>query len=427
MSAYEHVGETDSDNIEKSRNKSTALKVGCSVGCCLVTVVLIIFTVVAKGAGEEFVRKHLQWTTNITVCETGDGMWTKPPLFSKVLLGQQPVFNCRRGHGHMLTPANYSEVVNFACASDKFKKDIAEYNKKAAWKYVEFPSRRGKHGQDELTIAAWWLPAADPKAPRIVVQHGNNVNFNDRTVVVLAYLLRSIGFSCLVPNLRDHGVSAKSSHNSVGWGYDYHLDTLGAWDYAVNDPDNKLGGPMSKDKVGIHGFSMGGFVTSMSFGLEPEVPGAWVDSGVFEPRQVLQFSMQQSGLGFLIGFAWWFAERKAGVDLTLHTPAKALPAHATRKRPIAISQGQIDDVVPPFQSEELYKLVTSLPNLYDVREFYKPTYECGKSKHCTMHLWKPDVYRQKACDFWTHVFKLEKSYCKINKLSKYDEEPAQTV
>jgi len=67
MSAYEHVGETDSDNIEKSRNKSTALKVGCSVGCCLVTVVLIIFTVVAKGAGEEFVRKHLQWTTNITV------------------------------------------------------------------------------------------------------------------------------------------------------------------------------------------------------------------------------------------------------------------------------------------------------------------------------------------------------------------------
>jgi fermentation-respiration switch protein FrsA (DUF1100 family) len=230
-----------------------------------------------------------------------------------------------------------------------------------------------------------------------------------------------------VPNLRDHGVSATSDHNSVGWGYDYHLDTLGAWDYAVNDPDNKLGGAMSKDKVGILGFSMGGFVTSTAFGFEPDVPGAWVDSGVFEPREVLDFSMAASKVGFLGAPAWYFAKTAAGVDLTLHTPAKTLPTHATKKRPIAIAQGQKDMVVPPFQSEGLHKLVKSLPHLYEVKEFYKPTPDCTKLGHCDMHIWKPDVYRKKLCDFWTHVFGLKVEHCGIDDLPKYDEQEGSKV
>jgi len=408
------------------------VKIAGGIVCALVVVAGLALTFIAKGSGEEFTRKHLQWTTNITLCENGDGEWTDPPIFAKTLLGQKPVFNCRKGHGHMLTPSNNSQVVNFACASDKLKKDLVEYNAKAGWKYVDFPSRRGKHGQKKVTIGAWWLPVKDPKAPRIVVQHGNNVNFNDRTVTVVAFLLRSMGFACILPNLRDHGTSDASDHSSVGWGYDYHLDTLAAWDYAVNDPDNKLGGAMGKEKVGLLGFSMGGFLASTAFGFEPDVPAAWVDSGVFNPGEVLASNMAEAGVGFASMPAWFFAKTAAGVDLTLHTPAKTLPqsqGKEKKKRPIAITHGMQDTTVPPSQSEGLYKLVKSLPDLYDVREYYKPSYDCkgkwqGKatsSKHCTMHIWRSDVYRQKLCSFWTHSFGLDKKFCGLDALPKYEE------
>jgi len=405
------------------------------VCCVLVTVIIAVLVFVAKNAGDEFVKKHLQWTTNLTMCETGDGEWTEPPWLAKKILGQKPKFNCRRGHGHLLTPANYSKAIDFICAPPKMIKALAEFNAEAGWKLLEFPSRKGHHGQYHGKDAGWWLPVADPKAPRIVVQHGNNVNFNDNTVTVVAYLLRSMGFACLLPNFRDHGLSATSDHNSVGWGYDYHLDLLGAWDYTVKDPDGKLGGPMNKDKVGLLGFSMGGFVTSTSFGLEPGVPGAWIDSGVFEPSQTLGFIMGQNGIGFLQGLAWYFAKKTAGVDLELWSPSKSLPGAfpVSKPRPIAVTQGQQDDTVPPFQSENLVKLINSTNKgehgkLYDLKEFYKPDYKClhsnpkkKNSTHCTMHLWKPDVYREKLCDFWTGVFGMSKEDCGIANLPKFEE------
>jgi len=410
--------------------------------CCLFGVVGLIFTSVAKAAGEEFVRKHNQWAPNITMCETHPPRMTDPPFLAKYFLKQKPKPKCLKNDGYLLTPANYSDSVNFQCASAKLVEDLAHYNAQAGWKYVELPPRRGKHGQDHVKkIAAWWLPASDPKAPRIVLQHGNNVNANTQSVTVVAYLLRSMGFACLVPNLRDHGLSDASSHNSIGWGYDYHLDVLGAWDYAVHDPDKKLGGAMSKDRVGLMGFSLGAFVSSIAFGLEPEVPGVWLDSPVFEPREILDSYLDTSRLGFLSDPAWYFARKAAGVDLTLQTPAKALsslaslppppppPAkalsslpHAKLKRPVAILHNMLDTMVPTSQSEELEAFLKTMPDRYEVKEYYRPTSSCSSSSHCTLMLSNPDVYRQKMCDFWTNVFGLPGDFCGIGALTKYDQE-----
>lgn len=305
---------------------------------------------------------------------------------------------------------------------------MSAFNKKHDWKLVEFPSRRGHHGQEKVRIKAWWLPADDPKAPRIIVQHGNNVNFNDRIVQTAAYLLRSMGFSCLLPNLRDHGTSEETDHDTIGYGYDYHLDLLGAWDYAVHDPDKLLKGKMHMDKVGIMGFSMGAFITSNAFGIEPKVPGAWIDSGLFEPIDLLSYSIQGTFGGatpLFIGPTYFFAKAKAGVDLALWTPSKALPSNADekRKRSIAVVHGQQDTVVPPSESDHLLELVRSLPELYDLKEEYLPQNAyCGGGDHLTALLVFPQVYRQKLCDFWTGVFDMKRSACGIDKLPTFPDE-----
>jgi hypothetical protein len=62
-----------------------------------------------------------------------------------------------------------------------------------------------------------------------------------------------------------------------------------------------------------------------------------------------------------------------------------------------------------------------------VKEFYKPTPDCTKLGHCDMHIWKPDVYRKKLCDFWTHVFGLKVEHCGIDDLPKYDEQEGSKV
>lgn len=382
-------------------------------------------------AGETFVEKHLRWSQNITLCSLSEGAFTEPTVKQAVFLGAEPRYTCLEGDGYILTPANLSDhVFKAPCVTPKMEHAFATFNAEHEWKLVRFPSRQGQAGQNTINVTAWWLPAKDPKAPRIVVQHGNNVNFNDFTVQFFAYTLRSLGFACLLPNLRDHGTSGASLHGTVGWGWAYHLDLLGAWDYTVNDPDGLLGGKMGPSKVGILGMSMGGFAASIAFGKEPQIPGAWIDSGVFEPRDVLKFSIEQSLPSFLqflatpaLGPAWLFANRASGVSLDLRLPAQSLAADAKKKkkRPIAVTHGQQDTTVPPAETDQLLAFIDEHEDLYDARVRYLPDYSCGDNTHITMILWRPDTYRKMLCEFWTHVFTMPVSSCKLNTLPVFEE------
>jgi alpha-beta hydrolase superfamily lysophospholipase len=135
------------------------------------------------------------------------------------------------------------------------------------------------------------------------------------------------------------------------------LDLLGAWDYAVADPDGDLGSTSTAEKVGIMGVSMGGFIASTAFGMEPKVPGLWVDAAVFDLQSQVQFGIAAAapipGLSSLLGpLAMWFANSFAGVDIDLHNPAATLPQKKDSevKRPVAVMQGLTEDLVYPAQS-----------------------------------------------------------------------------
>lgn len=395
-----------------------------SCASCFLLLILALEVVLGMLVGPEFVKRHVRWAANITMCERSDVVH----------------YHCGVGRGYLLTPANLTDHILWdSCARDDLKEEMKRYSGNRSWKIVKFESRRGMHGQETLQLAAWWLPVDDPKAPRIVIQHGNNVNANDRTVQSVAYLLRSIGFACLLPNLRDHGLSLPSHHGSVGWGYDYHLDLLGAWDYAVRDPSGFLGGAADASLVGVLGFSMGGFVVSNAFGLEQRVPGAWVDSGVFNPKEELYFIMF-SHMGSLaklfIDSAWFFAERAAGVDLMLHTPGTTLPrSHRPRQRGrfvfspqrrfVAVAQGLEDDLVPPSQSDRLVELLETYPDWYAVAGKYYMSVSCRGNTHCVMQTMFPAMYRHNLCDFWSGVFQRSPELCGLAGLPKFEEAERQ--
>jgi len=208
----------------------------------------------------------------------------------------------RDDEGRLYTPDNMTEnplsqvaVGEIgACLSEQLEGNFSLYSADHGWALVRFPSRPTAR-LETAELAAWWLPAANITAPRVVVGHGYGRNFDASYVQYVAYFLRSIGISALVLNYRDHGLSANTStHHSV-WGWSYPDDMLGAWDYAVHDPDGLLGGPLEPGQVGLLGFSMGGFVAATAFGLEPRVPAVWLESAAFSVEGVLAPGIAQHG------------------------------------------------------------------------------------------------------------------------------------
>ncbi|OLQ10945.1 hypothetical protein AK812_SmicGene5257 [Symbiodinium microadriaticum] len=107
---------------------------------------------------------------------------------------------------------------------------------------------------------------------------------------------------------------------------DLFLDVLGAWDFAVEDPEGLLGGPLEKRKVGVMGISMGGLAAFTAFGYEPDIPAAWIDAGVYDLQDELSFQISAAlplgpadpALALAKWLGWRFASFFAGADIGLY-------------------------------------------------------------------------------------------------------------
>eukprot|EP00932_Pfiesteria_piscicida_P020398 SRR837773.7200.p1 GENE.SRR837773.7200~~SRR837773.7200.p1 ORF type:complete len:427 (+),score=168.60 SRR837773.7200:103-1281(+) len=282
------------------------------------------------------------------------------------------------GCGYVESASDIKAECAEPCYDPKILLDMAEYNKNNPGKVVYYSSRpheQGAHKFETVKLGGWWLPAAgtskEPR-PRIVVQHGFKENSNYFRPVLLAYMLRKLGFDVLLNNFRDHGMSSNSSIRYYRWGGAYPMDVLGAWDYAREDPDGIMGGKLPTSRVGIAGFSKGAFITVQAFGIESEVPGVWVDGPPFEPKTVFSHGatllLESLKLGFLapllLDSAWESVEDEAlakGVDLNYHKTVDTLRRGPKAKRPIFVVANEKDSTVPAAEHDKLMDLLGRLP------------------------------------------------------------------
>lgn len=307
------------------------------------------------------------------------------------------------------------------CFNLKYVHDWEKLGKEAGQKLVYLPSRIGPKGEPTVNISAWWMPplarlGVDPRtAPRIVALHGLGANNNHCGVQPTCFLLRQSGFGCLAPSVRDYGLSGKSTHSrTLSWGYDYHLDLLGAWDYAVNDPQGTLGGALLPSQVGIMGFSKGALGTAIAFALEKAVPGAWLDSGPY------------CGLHGMIGYTikpyagpltplfqqpvWWGAKWFAETPLDYYKPMELLANCSGPARHVAVAQGMFDSDVPIKEGQRAITLLGGLPQCYDLTAYTPPEY-CNTFTH-HQEMWEfPDDMRKIMCKFWSSTFGTSEELC----------------
>mmetsp|Transcript_18146 Transcript_18146/g.42410 ORF Transcript_18146/g.42410 Transcript_18146/m.42410 type:complete len:693 (+) Transcript_18146:75-2153(+) len=392
----------EDDNEKRPQSSSRKLSsTRCFIPCVLLAVVYVCWALLvlfAATIGVQYGAKESRW--------------------------QEDIF---AANGKLWTPANLSRLYKQempSCGGFELLSAYDTFSAAHPWKRVNFPSRQGPDGQSISKLSAWWLPADDPAhAPRVVVVHPGDENFNSHRVQIVSYFLRTLGFSVLAPNLRDHGTSEGSNHQGAGWGYDYPFDVLGAWDYAVTDPDGSLDGSCDPSQVGLLGFSGGAYAAAVAFGIETRIPGLWVDSMVFDYSAAVSHRLQSTFLGLLGPLlqpvAWYLVQSVAGVDVALYSPQGVLSdselEDGSDGRSVAILHGALDEIVLKEQSETFAQLLQD-SSCFKLEAFHSIPYDCSGEHHALMHLWRPAEYRARLAAFWSSVFDTHLKMDKLHRL-----------
>jgi uncharacterized protein len=211
-----------------------------------------------------------------------------------------------------------------------------------AYEDASFPA----HG-DGLTIRAWWMPAAAPRAVLVWV-HGANANRRDLHArgLEIAKFLVGRGISVLAPDLRNHGVSDGTSNERLTMGYDEANDVIGAVDYATR---RAPGLP-----VYLMGVSMGGATVLYAAARDPRVKKLVVFDPVLDAH-----ATTLDGLYAILGWPkWslvpvrWSAETFFPGDPGHHN---ALDVAEKLDRPVLAVIDDKDPVCPPAYAYALAK------------------------------------------------------------------------
>jgi pimeloyl-ACP methyl ester carboxylesterase len=326
---------------------------------------------------------------------------------------------------------SYLQSCSKPCFSPDLIPAVSTFNKRLSnSKKVSYSSRKDTEGKT-YTLTGWLLPGdktnlpAGTKAPRVVINHGFTSNSNKWYPTLAAYYMRSLGFDVLLNNIRGQGYSENTTAGITAWGYAFHYDLLGAWDYLKDDADNNLGGALPASKVGIMGFSMGAFITLNAFTLEKDVPAAWADSPPAEPSSVFFFGAEKNPAAPLLNIpglkalTWFWMKNKAGVDVEARTPLKDIPAGPNGKRPVQLVTNLKDQTVPASDVKSIVNLIKASPDKYDMSAPMYTDAMCNKEAHLTAMLQEPEKYRQRLCDFWTAALGAPKTICGLDKLPKF--------
>lgn len=194
---------------------------------------------------------------------------------------------------------------------------------------VSFPSR-----DPGIAVSGWWIPAADPGAPAVVLVHGHAACKRDHTVLLPAGMLHRNGFSVLLIDLRDHGDSTLEDGRFAG-GTEEYLEILGAWDWLRRDQG------LAVDRIGLYGTSLGAATALIAAGEEPRVAAIWEDSSYADIGVAIRAELGRTGYPEILtigGIA--MARLLSGDDLASLSPLGAVGK--LDGRPLYVTHGDAD-------------------------------------------------------------------------------------
>ncbi|MBA2381532.1 MAG: prolyl oligopeptidase family serine peptidase [Chloroflexi bacterium] len=209
---------------------------------------------------------------------------------------------------------------------------------------VRIPSR-----DPGIELSGWYVAAADPAAPTVIVIHGRGACKRDHTALLPAGMLHRNGFAVLLVDLREHGDSTIEDGHFAG-GTEEYRDVLGAWDWLRTTKG------MAPGRVGLVGISLGAATALIATGLEPRLAAVWADSSYADLPGYIRDELARRGYPTFLDVGAVVAGRILhGDDLAAVSPLESV--HRLAGRPIFVTHGEGDEVVKVSDGRDLVAAV----------------------------------------------------------------------
>lgn len=194
-------------------------------------------------------------------------------------------------------------------------------------------SFRSKHGD---TLRGWYLPARNRAA--IALCHGTG---GDRTSLLKeAAFLHERGYGVLLYDSPGHGESTGEVH----WSEGENQALEAALGFLATRPD------VDAKRLGVYGFSMGGYVAALVAARDPRVRATVLASA--PPDAETQTRWEYRAWGLLSQLPALWAVERGGLDLSGPMPIKVIADIAPR--PLLVVGGDRDMIVPLHMTNELF-------------------------------------------------------------------------
>lgn len=198
---------------------------------------------------------------------------------------------------------------------------------------------------DGCTLAATFLPAAQPTDRFVIITHGYTANRMGS--VKYAHLFRKLGCHCILYDNRSHGENPRSY---VTMGKREHRDLLAV----IEDTRRRYG---SSIRIGLHGESMGSATSILVLGEKPPVDFVVSDCGYAElPRLLRDLLRKVYRLpGWLIWPASLVSRMRFGFGYREIMPRDALLGSTV---PVLFIHGAADDFIQPEHARIFHETAT---------------------------------------------------------------------
>lgn len=283
------------------------------------------------------------------------------------------------------TPASFGT----AGISDAFVADDVETAAYAmpGYEEVRFESRDG------IDLVAWWVPAADPDAPAVILAHGMGSCRRDPVLLLPAGMLHRNGFAVLLVDLRDQGDSEVVDGRFSGGTQEY-LDVLGAWDWLRSRG-------LPADRIGVLGESNGAATVVIAAGEEPGIAATWEDSGYADTSTAITEEVRHHGYPTVLTIGGRLWALLFGIDADEHRPVDAMAKLGDR--PIMIVHGTHDDRVQPHHALDFIRALQEARG--EAGRFVEPWYVAG-AEHVQAAFLQPDEYERRLVEFFREALGL---------------------
>lgn len=208
------------------------------------------------------------------------------------------------------------------------------------WDELEKTEYEVRGFRNYLLHAMFVVNPKDPDSKKyVILSHGHTDNRMGDLKYLPVYL--SLGFHCIIYDLRGHGINAPSR---CSYSIREREDLLAL----IRDSKKRYGDDII---LGLHGESLGGATTIASLYAGPEVAFAVADCAFADIENVLRKAMSAARIpGFVLDSAMAMGRLLFGFDLK-----KARPIDSLKKNeiPILFIHGKEDRFIPPENSQRM--------------------------------------------------------------------------